>query len=202
MVTEGSTTATASETYVERFLAPALKPGQVVILDDLLGAHKGERIRELVETRGCELIFLLAYSPDFSAIEDAFSKVKMLLKKAACRTREALVVEEIGRAPQDHLPSRKGLLRPLRPPSRGSMFSKVRCLTESLTKSSSQRVKYSPCVSVPALNSNSPSLSAIALVSSSATGRDCFVLSNRLGSWTRQRDQLDVELKAGDPDDE
>jgi transposase len=68
-------------------------------------------VRELIETRGCELIFLPAYSPHFSAIEEAFSKVKMLLKKAACRTtreahprgaparrtREALV-EEIGRA--------------------------------------------------------------------------------------------------------
>jgi transposase len=69
-----------------------------VILDNL-GAHKGNRVRELVETRECELIFLPAYSsPDFSPIEEAFSKVKMLLrKKAACRTREALV-EEIGRA--------------------------------------------------------------------------------------------------------
>jgi transposase len=94
----GSTTARVFEAYVERFLAPALRPGQVVILDNL-GAHKGDRVRELIGRRGCELIFLPAYSPDFSAIEEAFSKVKALLKKAACRTRAALVlVEEIGRA--------------------------------------------------------------------------------------------------------
>ncbi len=96
MVTEGATTAKVFEAYVERFLVPALRPGKVVILDNL-GAHKGDRVRELVETRGCELIFLPAYSPDFSPIEEAFSKVKLLLKKAACRTREALV-EEIARA--------------------------------------------------------------------------------------------------------
>jgi transposase len=96
MAVEGSTTARAFEAYVERFLAPALKPGQLVILDNL-GAHKGDRVRELVEARGCQLIFLPAYSPDFSPIEEAFSKVKTLLSKAACRTREALV-EEIGRA--------------------------------------------------------------------------------------------------------
>jgi transposase len=96
MAIEGSTTAEVFEAYVERFLAPALEGGQVMILDNL-GAHKGDRVRELIETRGCELIFLPAYSPDFSPIEEAFSKVKMLLKKAACRIREALV-EEIGRA--------------------------------------------------------------------------------------------------------
>ena len=58
---------------------------------DNLGAHKGERVRELVEKRGCEVLFLPPYSPDFSPIEEAFSKAKALLKKAAARTREALV---------------------------------------------------------------------------------------------------------------
>jgi transposase len=64
---------------------------------DNLGAHKGERVRELIEGRGCSLLFLPPYSPDFSPIEEAFSKVKALLKKAAARSREALI-EAIGRA--------------------------------------------------------------------------------------------------------
>jgi transposase len=68
--------------------AVALRPGQVVVLDNL-GAHRGERVRDLVEARGCSLLFLLAYSPDFSAIEEAFSKIKALLRKAKARTREA-----------------------------------------------------------------------------------------------------------------
>ena len=51
-----------------------------------------------MEARGCELLFLPAYSPDFSPIEEAFSKVKALLRRAAARTREALLVEAIGRA--------------------------------------------------------------------------------------------------------
>ena len=71
-------------------------PGQVVILDDLT-AHKSKRVLELVEGRGCRVLFLPAYSPDLSPIEEAFSKVKALLKKDAPRTRKALV-EGIGRA--------------------------------------------------------------------------------------------------------
>jgi transposase len=64
---------------------------------DNLGAHRGDRVRELIEERGCSLLYLPPYSPDFSPIEEAFSKVKALLKKAAARTREALV-EAIGMA--------------------------------------------------------------------------------------------------------
>ncbi len=90
MAIEGSTTKEVFEAYVEHFLAPKLEDGQVVILDNL-GAHKGERVRKLIEARGAILLFLPAYSPDFSPIEEAFSKVKAFLKKAAARTREALV---------------------------------------------------------------------------------------------------------------
>lgn len=61
-----------------------------MVLDNL-GAHKGERVRELVERRGCELRFLPAYSPDLNPIEEAFSKVEALLRKAAAHTREVLV---------------------------------------------------------------------------------------------------------------
>lgn len=96
MVVEGSTTKVVFEAYVEGFLAPSLCAGQVVILDNL-GAHKGDKVRELVEARGASLIFLPAYSPDFSPIEEAFSKIKALLKKAAARTRKTLV-DAIGRA--------------------------------------------------------------------------------------------------------
>ncbi len=97
LAVEGATTKAVFEAYVERVLAPSLRPGQVVVLDNL-GAHKGERVREFIEERGCELLFLPPYSPDFSPIEEAFSKLKALLvRKAAARTREALV-EAIGRA--------------------------------------------------------------------------------------------------------
>jgi transposase len=63
MAVEGATTSRVFETYVERLLAPALQPGQVVVMDNL-GAHKPRRIRELIEQRGCELIYLPPYSPD------------------------------------------------------------------------------------------------------------------------------------------
>jgi transposase len=94
LAVEGATTKVVFEAYVERVLAPSLSPGRVVVLDNL-GAHKGDRVRELVEERGCKLLFLPPYSPDFSPIEEAFSKVKTLLRKAAARTRGALV-EAIG----------------------------------------------------------------------------------------------------------
>jgi transposase len=87
---EGSTKAFVFEAYVERFLAPTLRPGQIVVMDNL-SAHKTDRVRQLIEARGAELWFLPAYSPDLNPIEEAFSKIKALLKKAAARTREALV---------------------------------------------------------------------------------------------------------------
>ena len=96
MAVEGATTKAVFEAYVEQVLAPTLIPGQVVILDNLT-AHKSKRVLELVEGRGCRVLFLPAYSPDLSPIEEAFSKVKALLKKDAPRTRKALV-EGLGRA--------------------------------------------------------------------------------------------------------
>ena len=96
MAVVGSTTKAVFEAYVERALAPSLRPGQVVVMDNL-GAHRGERVRALVEARGCELLYLPPYSPDFSPIEEAFSKIKTLLRKAKARTRVALL-EAIGRA--------------------------------------------------------------------------------------------------------
>jgi transposase len=96
MVVEGATTKAVFETYVERVLAPALTPGQVIVMDNL-SSHKGSRIRELIEGRGCELLYLPPYSPDLNPIEQAFAKLKALLRKAGARTREALI-EAMGRA--------------------------------------------------------------------------------------------------------
>jgi transposase len=96
LAVEGSTTKAVFEAYVERVLAPSLSPGRVVVMDNL-GAHGGDRVRELIEARGCTLLYLPPYSPDFSPIEEAFSKLKALLRKAKARTREALV-EVIGLA--------------------------------------------------------------------------------------------------------
>ena len=76
---EGATTATVFEAYVEKVLAPTLRPGQIVVMDDL-SAHKGASVRKLVEGRGCELLFLPPYSPDLNPIEEAFSKVKHTLE--------------------------------------------------------------------------------------------------------------------------
>jgi transposase len=96
LAVEGSTTREVLETYLERVLAPTLKSGQVVVMDNL-SAHKGERVRELIEQRGCELLYLPPYSPDFNPIEQAFSKVKGLIRRAEARTRESLI-EALGGA--------------------------------------------------------------------------------------------------------
>ena len=93
---EGTTSATIFESHVERALAPTLKGGQIIVVDNL-SAHKGERVRELIEERGCELLYLPPYSPDLNPIEEAFSKIEGLLRKTEARSREALV-EALGRA--------------------------------------------------------------------------------------------------------
>ena len=93
---EGSTTREVFEAYLERMLTPSLGPGQVVVMDNL-SSHKGSRVRELIEERGCELIYLPPYSPDLNPIEEAFAKLKALVRRAGARTCEALM-EAIGRA--------------------------------------------------------------------------------------------------------
>jgi transposase len=97
LAVEGATTRVVFEAYVEKALAPSLRSGQVVVIMDNLSAHKGERVRDLIEERGCKLIYLPPYSPDFNPIEQAFSKVKGLLRKAEARTREVLI-EAMGAA--------------------------------------------------------------------------------------------------------
>jgi transposase len=96
MTIEGATDADAFEAYVEHFLAPTLKEGQVVVLDGL-GAHRTQRVTELIEARGAQLLFLPSYSPDLNPIEEAFSKIKGIVRKVGARMREALV-EAIERA--------------------------------------------------------------------------------------------------------
>lgn len=93
---EGAATARVFEAYVGQDLAPAPRSWQVVVLDNL-GTHKDDRVRELVEARGCELLFLPAYSPDLWPIGEAFSKLKALLRREKARTKDALV-KAIGRA--------------------------------------------------------------------------------------------------------
>jgi transposase len=88
-VLDGAADAAAFEVYVEQLLAPSLHAGQVVILDNL-SIHLGPRVRQAIEAKGCRLLFLPAYSPDFSPIEEAFSKVKSVLRRTGARTREAL----------------------------------------------------------------------------------------------------------------
>src|SRR5215217_4785552 len=76
---------------------PSPTGGRQVMVMDNLPAHKPRRVRELIEARGCELVYLPGYSPEYNPIEEAFSKIKEILRRAAARTREALV-EALGLA--------------------------------------------------------------------------------------------------------
>ena len=96
MAVAGAVNGAVFEAYVEQALAPSLRVGQVVVMD-ILSAHKGGRVRDLIEARGCELVYLPPYSPDMNPIEEAFAKVKGLMRRAEARTREALV-ETMGKA--------------------------------------------------------------------------------------------------------
>ena len=88
-VLDGPINRVAFEAYVEQILAPELRPGDIVIMDNL-SSHKGPRVRELIEAAGAGLHYLPPYSPDFNPIENAFAKLKALLRKAAQRTVEGL----------------------------------------------------------------------------------------------------------------
>jgi transposase len=86
---DGATDRLVFDTYVERVLVPTLRPGQVVVWDNL-SAHKSVRARAAIEAAGCEVVFLPAYSPDFNPIEQAFSKLKSWLRRAGERTHTGL----------------------------------------------------------------------------------------------------------------
>ena len=88
-VLDGPINRDAFETYVEKVLVPELRPGDVVIMDNL-SSHKGPAVREMIEAAGARLLYLPPYSPDFNPIEKAFSKLKALLRKAAERTLDGL----------------------------------------------------------------------------------------------------------------
>jgi transposase len=89
-VLDGPINRDAFETYVEKVLIPELRPGDIVIMDNL-SSHKGPRVRQMIETAGASLRYLpLPYSPDFNPIENAFAKLKALLRKAAERSVDGL----------------------------------------------------------------------------------------------------------------
>lgn len=89
MSIEGPSDTDSFGIYVREILVPNLKAGQIVLMDNL-SVHKGKWVRELIERRGCQLWLLPPYSPDFNPIEEAFSKVKALLRRAQARVLEAL----------------------------------------------------------------------------------------------------------------
>ena len=86
---EGPIDGQSFQIYVDQVLVPTLRPGDIVIMDNL-GSHKGSGVREAIEAAGASLFYLPPYSPDFNPIEKAFSKLKALLRKAAARTVESL----------------------------------------------------------------------------------------------------------------
>jgi transposase len=96
LILEGSADAPVFELYIEQILAPSLQAGQIVILDNL-STHIGEKVRQAIEARGCQLLFLPSYSPDFSPIEEAFSKLKTCLRRVGARTQEALRGARLGK---------------------------------------------------------------------------------------------------------
>jgi len=89
MTVEGGTDADVFETFLERVLVRKLRPGDIVVLDNV-GAHKPERMRRLIEAAGARLLFLPPYSPDLNPIEYCWSKLKAALKDFGARTRDAL----------------------------------------------------------------------------------------------------------------
>jgi transposase len=112
MLLDGSADAAAFEAYVEQILAPSLRPGQIVILDNL-SIHLGARVKQAIEERLCQLLFLPAYSPDFSPIEGAFSKLKTILRRVSARTREALQEAIIQALPTITVTDARGLVSAL-----------------------------------------------------------------------------------------
>ena len=95
MSIEGAVNTVAFELYGEPILAPSLSAEQIVVMDNL-SEHKGERVHQLIEAHGSQLLFLPASSPDYSPIEETFSKVKAFLRRVGARTHEALQSKRAG----------------------------------------------------------------------------------------------------------
>lgn len=89
LVLDGAINGTSFRAYVQQFLAPCLRPGDTVVIDNL-GSHKVKGVREAIEAVGARLLFLPPYSPDLNPIEQFFSKLKTLLRTAARRTIDGL----------------------------------------------------------------------------------------------------------------
>ena len=88
-VIEGPIDGESFRLYVEKVLLPTLRPGDIVIMDNL-GSHKGKAVRQLIRSAGAKLFFLPKYSPDLNPIEQVFAKLKHLLRKTAARTVDAV----------------------------------------------------------------------------------------------------------------
>ena len=89
LVLQGAMDGEVFLAYVQQFLAPALRPGDIVVIDNL-PSHKVAGVREAIEAAGASLLYLPPYSPDLNPIEKVFAKLKALLRSAACRTMDAL----------------------------------------------------------------------------------------------------------------
>lgn len=89
MTLEGALDGDAFVAYLAAFLVPTLVPGGIIVMDNL-SVHKDKRVRPLIEGAGCTLVYLPAYSPDLTPIEQAFSKIKESLRRAGARSRQAL----------------------------------------------------------------------------------------------------------------
>jgi transposase len=103
LVIDGAINGELFLAYVEQMLAPTLSSGDIVVLDNL-SSHKVKGVREAVEARGATLFYLPPYSPDLNPIEQAFAKLKQLLRAAAARTRQALwdvIGQSVGRFSPD-----------------------------------------------------------------------------------------------------
>ena len=103
MVLDGPINGMAFQAYLEQVLAPELLPGDIVVMDNL-SSHKGATVRAVAEAAGASLLYLPPYSPDFNPIENAFAKLKAMLRKAAERTVDGLW-SAIGRIIDDFLPA-------------------------------------------------------------------------------------------------
>jgi transposase len=89
LLVRGAVDRLVFEAFVERVLVPTLRPGQIVILDNL-SVHKSAKARALIEAAGCRLVFLPTYSPDFNPIEQAFAKTKQHLRRVGARSWESV----------------------------------------------------------------------------------------------------------------
>lgn len=102
LVVDGAINGELFEAYIRQFVVPTLTPGDAVVMDNL-AAHKRAGVREAIEAAGCRLLFLPPYSPDLNPIEQAFAKLKALLRKAGERTFEGLW-NRLGRLVEEFTP--------------------------------------------------------------------------------------------------